>query len=355
MMADAVDYRGSGKTQTSLEETPLLPGNTSRPPEKKYSSAEEAFDEALSRVPVGAFHLVLIAVCGWAIASDSVEIQCISFVTPQLDSSNYNQTGGRYVLRLDKSQEGVLDAIIFLGMMVGGYMWGSLSDMIGRRSCLITSLTFNGVFGLASAFSPSYAVFLLFRFLSGVGVGGSFPVVFSYFSEFFSRKSRGPFVIVLAAFWILGSVFAALMAWIVIGQFHDSAHGSVGAMTMESWRIYVIICTFPCLSSALSLIFLPESPSFLFAKGKLQSTAKVMQRIQLLHSYCGRAKEVMGREGWSQYLRGLQRQYGGRKERREGKWAWLAELFESTVAVFHRQYLRAMVVMLIVWFMFSFG
>jgi VNT family MFS transporter (synaptic vesicle glycoprotein 2) len=169
MMADAVDYRGSGKTQTSLEETPLLPGNTSRPPEKKYSSAEEAFDEALSRVPVGAFHLVLIAVCGWAIASDSVEIQCISFVTPQLDSSNYNQTGGRYVLRLDKSQEGVLDAIIFLGMMVGGYMWGSLSDMIGRRSCLITSLTFNGVFGLASAFSPSYAVFLLFRFLSGVG------------------------------------------------------------------------------------------------------------------------------------------------------------------------------------------
>ena len=90
MMADVVDYRGSGKTQTPLEETPLLPGNTSRPPEKKYGSAEEAFDEALSRVPVGAFHLVLIAVCGWAIASDSVEIQCISFVTPQLDSSNSN-------------------------------------------------------------------------------------------------------------------------------------------------------------------------------------------------------------------------------------------------------------------------
>ena len=76
---------------------------------------------------------------------------------------------GRYVLRLDKSEEGVLDAIIFLGMMVGGYIWGSLSDLIGRRSCLITSLTFNGVFGLASAFSPTYGVFLLFRFLSGVG------------------------------------------------------------------------------------------------------------------------------------------------------------------------------------------
>ena len=108
-------------------------------------------------------------------------------------------------------------------------------------------------------------MFLHISLLPSDRVGGSFPVVFSYYSEFFSRKSRGPFVIILAAFWILGSLFAALMAWIVIGQFHDSAHGNVGAMTMESWRIYVIICTFPCLSSALSLIFFPESPSFLFA------------------------------------------------------------------------------------------
>ena len=53
----------------------------------KRCSPEEAFDQALSRVPVGVFHLVLVGVCGWAIASDSVEIQCISFVSPQLDSN----------------------------------------------------------------------------------------------------------------------------------------------------------------------------------------------------------------------------------------------------------------------------
>lgn len=63
----------------------------------------------------------------------------------------------------------MLDAIVFLGMMVGGYFWGSWSDVVGRKSCLITSLIFNGVFGFASSLSPSYAVFLFFRFLSGVG------------------------------------------------------------------------------------------------------------------------------------------------------------------------------------------
>ena len=103
--SEVVAYRGSGKTQKSLEETPLLSDGTNLPPGKKYGSAEEAFDAALSRVPVGPFHVFLIAVCGWAIASDSVEIQCISFVTPQLDSSNSalrnNQVAARYLLVKD--------------------------------------------------------------------------------------------------------------------------------------------------------------------------------------------------------------------------------------------------------------
>ena len=73
-------------------------------------------------------------------------------------------------LSLCKVEEGALDAVIFLGMMVGGYVWGSLSDVVGRRSCLITSLTFNGVFGVASGLSPDYPSFLVLRFFSGIGL-----------------------------------------------------------------------------------------------------------------------------------------------------------------------------------------
>ena len=86
-----VDFCGSspkGSYGSTSEETPLL----------RHGSRSEnyrSFDEALDGVGVGVFHLVLVLVCGWAIASDSVEIQCISFVTPQLDSSNNkaNQVG----------------------------------------------------------------------------------------------------------------------------------------------------------------------------------------------------------------------------------------------------------------------
>lgn len=44
-----------------------------------------SFDEALEGAGVGLYHVILLLVAGWALASDSVEVQCISFVTPQLD------------------------------------------------------------------------------------------------------------------------------------------------------------------------------------------------------------------------------------------------------------------------------
>ena len=46
------------------------------------------FEEALEGVGVGVFHVILLFVAGWALASDSVEVQCISFVTPKLDTDS---------------------------------------------------------------------------------------------------------------------------------------------------------------------------------------------------------------------------------------------------------------------------
>ena len=54
-------------------------------------------------------------------------------------------------------------------MMLGGYMWGTLADIYGRRTVLLCSLTLNGLGGLASSLSQSFPVFLVLRFVSGIG------------------------------------------------------------------------------------------------------------------------------------------------------------------------------------------
>ncbi len=55
------------------------------------------------------------------------------------------------------------------GMLIGGYVWGSLADAIGRKVTLVTAMLWNGIFGFASAFSPNFAIFLVFRLVSGIG------------------------------------------------------------------------------------------------------------------------------------------------------------------------------------------
>ena len=98
-------------------------------------------------------------VCGWANASDAIEILCISFLLPSAECD----------LELTGTRKGNLSLILFVGMMLGGYIWGSLGDIFGRRNILINAMLVNAAAGFASSFSQDYYVFLFLRFLSGVG------------------------------------------------------------------------------------------------------------------------------------------------------------------------------------------
>ena len=56
----------------------------------RSKNGKAELDDALDRVGVGFFHFLLVIVSGWALASDSVEVQCVSFVTPQLTDREAN-------------------------------------------------------------------------------------------------------------------------------------------------------------------------------------------------------------------------------------------------------------------------
>uniref|UniRef100_I3K4V1 Synaptic vesicle glycoprotein 2 n=1 Tax=Oreochromis niloticus TaxID=8128 RepID=I3K4V1_ORENI len=210
------------------------------------------YEEAVERAGFGLFHWLLLVVCGWANASDAVEILCVSFLLPT----------ARCDLQLSSSDMGLLTASIFLGMMVGGYMWGYLADQKGRRRVLIVSLTVNGLFGGLASLAPWFWLFLLMRFISGIGVGGSIPVIFSYFSEFMPRLRRGAMISCLATFWMAGNILAAGLAWLVIPR--TWVYLSLGTLEFKSWRLFVVLCSVPSITSALIFkLFMPESPKFL--------------------------------------------------------------------------------------------
>ena len=125
------------------------------------------YERALKFLGFGPFHFIILFATGLAYASDAVEVLAVSYV---LESSGndwgYDSAGNP---PLSKSQKTAISLITFVGMMFGGYVWGTLSDLTGRRKTLIVSLLVNGLAGLFAAFWRNYYYFLLLRFISGIG------------------------------------------------------------------------------------------------------------------------------------------------------------------------------------------
>ncbi|CAG5129667.1 unnamed protein product, partial [Candidula unifasciata] len=225
------------------------------------------YEDALLSCGRGKFHIILLVLCGWAVSSDAIEVLSVSFLLPSATCD----------LSLTSSDKGLLNSIVFVGMMIGGYIWGSLADKWGRRNILMWSLLVNGIGNLASSVSQVFWLFLICRFVSGIGVGGSMPVVFTYYTEFQHKSKRGAMISLLATFWMAGNIVAAGLAWIVIPREYLSFVS--GDFTFHSWRVFVALCTIPSITSAAMFVLMPESPKYLLQMGREQDAIAVLYNV----------------------------------------------------------------------------
>ncbi|XP_075063822.1 synaptic vesicle glycoprotein 2B [Mixophyes fleayi] len=216
----------------------------------------------------GRFQWTLFFVLGLALMADGVEVFVVGFVLPSAEKD----------MCLSRSNKGMLGLIVYLGMMLGAFVWGGLADKLGRKKCLVISLVINAAFSSLSSFVQGYGFFLFCRLISGFGIGGSLPIVFAYFSEFLAREKRGEHLSWLCMFWMIGAIYASAMAWSIIP--HYGWGFSMGThYHFHSWRVYVVICVLPCIASIIALKFMPESPRFLLEIGKHDEAWMILKKI----------------------------------------------------------------------------
>lgn len=116
------------------------------------------FEQAIELAGYGKFHYILLAICGLVSTSEEMDVISMSFILPSAQCD----------LHLNTQTKGWLNSIIFIGMMVGAYFWGSLADTMGRKRVLIVISIMNALCIVASSFTQTYALFMVFRFLNGV-------------------------------------------------------------------------------------------------------------------------------------------------------------------------------------------
>nr|KAF6316633.1 synaptic vesicle glycoprotein 2A [Pipistrellus kuhlii] len=235
---------------------------------KDREELAQQYETILRECGHGRFQWTLYFVLGLALMADGVEVFVVGFVLPSAEKD----------MCLSDSNKGMLGLIVYLGMMVGAFLWGGLADRLGRRQCLLISLSVNSVFAFFSSFVQGYGTFLFCRLLSGVGIGGSIPIVFSYFSEFLAQEKRGEHLSWLCMFWMIGGVYAAAMAWAIIPHYGWSFQmGS--AYQFHSWRVFVLVCAFPSVFAIGALTTQPESPRFFLENGKHDEAWMVLKQV----------------------------------------------------------------------------
>ncbi|MEV7866615.1 MFS transporter [Streptomyces sp. NPDC088124] len=132
---------------------------------------------------------------------DALEILLLSFTLPEI----------RADLGLTTTQGGLLATATLLGIGVSSLTVGWLADNYGRKRALMVSLAVFGVFTAAILVVDSFTMFLVLRFVAGLGLGGVWGAVSTYVVETWPAAQRGRAVaFVLSSFSIGGVVAAAL-------------------------------------------------------------------------------------------------------------------------------------------------
>lgn len=121
------------------------------PPYFNDGHARADFEAAIELTGYGKFHYILLAICGLVSTSEEMDVISMSFILPSAQCD----------LDLNTHTKGWLNCIIFVGMMVGAYVWGSLADSLGRKRVLIVISFTNALCIIASSFSQNFELFML--------------------------------------------------------------------------------------------------------------------------------------------------------------------------------------------------
>lgn len=136
-----------------------------------------------------------------------------------------------------------INAVFIIGWAFGGFIWGMVSDKIGRKWALLFAACCYGIATVVTGMTPQWQGIVAARFLSGFGVGGLLVASFTLMSEVWPYKSKSIFIGILSIAFPVGIFSAGLINYFV-----------------SYWRHGFYIGFVPVLIAVAGIWLLHESP-----------------------------------------------------------------------------------------------
>ncbi|WP_055489265.1 aromatic acid/H+ symport family MFS transporter [Streptomyces sp. TP-A0356] len=202
---------------------------------------------------------LVVGLCWLAVLFDGLDMFIYGSVLPHMLEQK--------ALGITPGQAGDLGSYATFGMLVGALTAGTVADRIGRKKLMVTCIT---LFSLASglcALAPTVTVFGLGRTLAGVGLGGLLPTAISMVTDY-APRGRGALTI--------GALMTAHHAGGIL-----SAYVALWVVEPLGWRAAFWVCVVPLLFAPVFAKLMPESLSFLVAKGRAAEARELADRYQV--------------------------------------------------------------------------
>lgn len=214
----------------------------------------------LDRIPVWALPRRYLAIVGIGYFFVFYDIADIGYALPAI-SKEFGLTGSEGVF--------VAVAVGLVGYVVGSIGIGVLADRFGRYRMLILTMLLTAIGAFGDAAAQGLLTLVVFRFITGVGVGADLNLVSTYLSELAPARVRGRITVITFLVGILGQTVTPFIALALVPNF------SFG------WRLLFVIGGAIALIGLAVRTVLPESPRWQVLHGHgeaAESTIGMMEK-----------------------------------------------------------------------------
>lgn len=189
--------------------------------------------------------------------ADGMDVTIVAHVFPSLIKEWGVSVGGGITMA-------VTGGFIFMG--VGALIAGRLGDLWGRKVVLTVATVLFGATTALSATASDFTTWTIWRFIASIGIGAVMPTANALLADLTPSTRRSAFLSVGYAGVGLGATVGALLAGTVIPT--------------SGWRALLMTAGIaPVVIVAIFVIFVPESPTFYAARGKLDQANRVLKRL----------------------------------------------------------------------------
>ena len=220
----------------------------------------------LDRLPWSAFHWKVIIGLGTVWILDGLEVTIVGAIASRVSEKG----AGVGISAADVS--GLAATLYVTGACFGAIIFGQLTDRFGRRKLFMLTLGMYLAATVLTALSFSALWFFVFRFLTGMGIGGEYSAINSAIDELIPAKQRGRADVSINGSYWGGAIGGSLLAIVAL----NTAIFPINV----GWRLCFALGALLGVGILIVRRHVPESPRWLFVHGRDEEAEQVVSKIE---------------------------------------------------------------------------